>query len=893
MPAKNLVIVESPAKAKTINKYLGADYKVIASYGHIRDLPPKDGSVLPDQDFAMSWALSDRAKKNVDEIIKLTKQSETVYLATDPDREGEAISWHVKEVLKAKKLADKVAIKRVTFNEVTKKAVQESFAAARDLDHNLIDAYLARRALDYLVGFNLSPILWRKLPGARSAGRVQSVALRLICEREAEIEAFNSDEYWSIETKFQTKENRGFTAKLSQVDGQKLDKLAIKNEAEAQKLVARIEADDFSVEKIERKQVKRNPYPPFITSTLQQDASRKLGFSATRTMRTAQKLYEGVSIGGETVGLITYMRTDGVTLSNDAIGAARNYIENKFGANFLPKSPRMYKSKAKNAQEAHEAIRPTDLFRSPAEVSKYVGEDEARLYELIWKRTIACQMESAVLDQAAVDITNAKNDLTLRATGSIIAFEGFLKLYKEAVDDDQKEEGERRLPALKEKDALDTNEVTPNQHFTQPPPRYTEASLVKKMEELGIGRPSTYASIIQVLQDRDYVLLEKKRFVPENRGRLVTTFLQNFFSKYVEYNFTADLENQLDAVSDGSMQWLNVLNDFWKAFSATVDETKELRITDVINALDEELAPILFPPSDDPDKDIRKCPDCADGKLSLKLGKFGAFVGCSNYPDCKFTRPFSKPDGDDSDPEISQPKELGIDPKTGGIVTMRKGPYGPYVQCEIVKTAEEIAAEKAEEEAAMAEYEEKKKAGKRAKKPKKKAAKKPKRVAIPQGMAVADVDFAKALQLLELPREIGNHPETGEMIKAGIGRFGPFLLHQGKFKSIPKDDPEGVLTIGLNRAVDLLARETKKGFGALKTLGDHPDLKDPVTINRGRYGPYIKCGKTNAPIPKDKDIEEISLEDALGLIAAKAEKDAAKKKKPAKKKTTKKKTTKK
>jgi len=870
MAVKNLVIVESPAKAKTINKYLGSGYVVVASYGHIRDLPPKDGSVQPDNDFDMIWELSERSKKHVNEIVKLAKASEIVYLATDPDREGEAISWHVTEVLKDKKILEKTDIKRVTFNEITKTAVNEAFENARDLDQNMVQAYLARRALDYLVGFNLSPVLWRKLPGSRSAGRVQSVALRLICEREAEIEAFNSQEYWSIETLLTTNESKSFTAKLHSVNGERLDKLAVGNEEAAQALVNRIEASKLTVDKIVRKQSRRNPYPPFITSTLQQEASRKLGFGATKTMRTAQSLYEGAEIAGETVGLITYMRTDGVTLSNDAISAAREYIGNKFGNDFVPENPRMYKSKAKNAQEAHEAIRPTDLFRSPEDVRKYVGDDEARLYELIWKRTIACQMESAILDQVAVDIINDNKDLMLRANGSIVTFEGFYKVYTESKDDGSDDtENERHLPPLNEKELLDTDEVTPNQHFTQPPPRYSEASLVKKMEELGIGRPSTYASILQVLRDRDYVILEKKRLVPENRGRIVTTFLENFFKRYVEYDFTADLESQLDEISAGSIGWQNVLTDFWGAFSETIDKTKELRITEVIDALDAELAPILFPKVEGSDVDPRKCPQCDDGKLNLKLGKFGAFVGCTNYPECKFTRPFMSKDADDDGPEEAGPKELGNDPETGRAVSLRKGPYGPYVQLEAPEVLPEPEPEPEPEETK----------GKKKKKKKKKAAPKPKRTSIPRGMEVKEIDLAKALQLLSLPREIGNHPESGEMIKAGIGRFGPYLVHLGKFKSIPKDDPEGVLTIGLNRAVDLLAKEGKKGFGELKALGEHPDDKKPVTINRGRYGTYIKHGKSNAPIPKDREIESISLEDAVEWIKAKIEKDATKKKK--------------
>lgn len=888
MSAQNLVIVESPAKAKTINKYLGPDYTVVASFGHVRDLPAKNGSVDPDNDFAMQWEIGDRSHKPLGEIIARAKKVQNVYLATDPDREGEAISWHVLEYLKEKYLADKVKIRRVTFNEITKSAVQEAFKHARDIDHNLVDAYLARRALDYLVGFTLSPVLWRKLPGSRSAGRVQSVALRLVCEREAEIEAFKAEEYWSIETSMTTKEGKSFTARLSMLDGDKIEKMTLQNQQQADTAVARIMGQNYNVATIEKKQVRRNPYPPFITSTLQQEASRKLRFSATKTMRTAQRLYEGVDIGGDTVGLITYMRTDGVTLSGEAIAAARKLIENKFGENYLPSSPRAYKSKVKNAQEAHEAIRPTDIHRTPDSVSEYLSEDEAKLYDLIWKRTVACQMENAVLDQVAVDIANGDGKVVLRANGSIVAFDGFLKVYKEDQEDEEKDvaEEERRLPPLKEGDALKLDDVIPSQHFTQPPPRYTEASLVKKMEELGIGRPSTYASILQVLQDRDYVKLDQRRFIPESRGRIVTTFLMNFFGQYVEYNFTAKLEDQLDEISAGDLEWKKVLGDFWAAFHEAVGKTADLKITDVINALEEDLAPILFP---DGEKG-RVCPTCGNGKLSLKLGKFGAFVGCSNYPDCRYTRPvLSGGDGDASGLEnAAEPKDLGKHPETGMPVTLRVGPYGPYIQLDPQPEAEAPAEE-------PAEADDGKKKKKKAKKP---AKPKPKRAPVPKNMDPADIDLDKALALLSLPREVGLHPETGEMIKAGIGRFGPFLVHEGKFKSIPTDDPDGVLTIGLNRAVDLLAQQGKGrgGFGVLREIGNHPEDSKPVTVNRGRYGPYVKHGSTNATLPKGTEPENVTLEQAIELLAARksAPKKKAAAKKPAAKKTAaKKKTTKK
>ncbi len=889
MTARNLVIVESPAKTKSINKYLGSDYVVVASFGHVRDLPPKDGSVRPDENFEMSWQASDRSKKHVAEIVKLAKQSDTVYLATDPDREGEAISWHVTEILRDKKLLGKVELKRVTFNEITKTAVKEAFKHARDLDTNLIDAYLARRALDYLVGFSISPILWRKLPGAKSAGRVQSVALRLICERETEIEAFNTDEYWSIETLLKTSENKKFTARLSQVDGTKLKKLDIQNQEQADGLVARIKSSEFSVSEIERKQVKRNPYAPFITSTLQQEASRKLNFSATHTMRVAQKLYEGFDIGGDTVGLITYMRTDGITLSNDAIASSRELIKNKYGADFVPSSPRIYKSKSKNAQEAHEAIRPTDLFRQPKEMRSYLNDDEYRLYELIWKRTVASQMESARLDQVAVDIENKDKSLTLRANGSIIAFEGFLKLYKEDLDDRKSsDDDEKRLPPLHENDDLEKQEINPNQHFTQPPPRYTEASLVKKMEELGIGRPSTYASVLQVLRDRDYVVMEQKRFIPENRGRIVIHFLSNFFKKYVEYDFTAKLEEQLDEISDGKIEWKKVLADFWKDFSKAIADTKDLTITEVIDVLDKELEPILFPNRKE-NEDFRKCTKCEDGRVGLKLGKFGAFIGCSNYPTCKYTKQFMTADsGDDENGGIT---EIGNDPETGRPITLRTGPYGTYVQLD-VDEEEELRLIKAHDEKYEKDEAERQakqlEKGKKPLKPKRKTkakVPKPKRMSLPAGVTPSEVDLKKALELLSLPREVGINPETGEMIKASIGRFGPYVVHQGKFKSIPASHDKTVLNINLEEAVELINKQTQGGFGVIKEVGEHPD-KGMITLNRGRYGAYVKYGKINATIPKDISTEDITLEQAIELIKAKG--SAPSKKAPAKKKTAKK-----
>lgn len=788
MSAKNLVIVESPAKSKTINKYLGNDYTVLASFGHVRDLLAKDGAVRPDENFAMTWELSDRAAKTVKDITAAVKAADTVYLCTDPDREGEAISWHIQQILDEKNLLKNKTVHRVTFNEITKNAIKIAFDKPRQLDMPLVNAYLARRALDFLVGFNLSPVLWRKLPGSKSAGRVQSVALRLICEREAEIEAFNSQEYWSIHARMQTPEGATFMARLTYLAGNKLDKMDITNQETAEAAVKRILNKSLAVHKVEKKQVRRNPFPPFITSSLQMEASRKLRLSASQTMRLAQQLYEGVDIGGETVGLITYMRTDGITLSGDAITQCRAQIEKDFGKKYLPDAPRIYKSKAKNAQEAHEAIRPTDLSRRPQDVARYLDDKQAALYELIWKRTLACQMENAILDQVSADLSDGTDDVILRATGSTIAFDGFLTLYREDEDDPvegEQNEDNRRLPPLDEGMSLRTQEVTPEQHFTQPPPRYSEATLVKSLEEKGIGRPSTYASIMQVLQDRDYVILDKRRFVPEDRGRLVTTFLKRYFEKYVDYDFTANLEDELDAISLGQVVWQDALKQFWTGFKSAVDGTKDLTITMVLDALDEDLGPHFFPVAT-PDHDPRKCPSCADGRLSLKVGKFGAFIGCSKYPECRHTRPLVVQSGEALDEANAgagidnQPKILGNDPGTGRTVSVRKGPYGPYVQIDIPEGNEDKKE-------------------------------KPKRQGIPKGTPVDTVTLESALKLLELPRLIGMHPDTGEKIEAGIGRFGPYVKYQSKFKSIPKD--EDVLTIGMNRAVELCSlMGEKKAF---------------------------------------------------------------------------------
>jgi DNA topoisomerase-1 len=826
-----VVVVESPAKAKTINKYLGPDYRVVASYGHVRDLPAKDGSVLPDDDFAMSWAVDGKSEKHMKEIVQAMRGADGLILATDPDREGEAISWHVQEVLKSRRALTGIEVKRVVFNEVTKNAVIEAFRRPREIDRELVDAYLARRALDYLVGFTLSPVLWRKLPGSRSAGRVQSVALRLICEREAEVEAFKSREYWTVEVTFTTEAGHSFTARLTHLDGKRLERFDLDTEAKARAAAdAILNAPGFAVAEIDSRQVRRNPFPPFTTSTLQQEASRKLGLSASRTMQLAQRLYEGIDLGGETVGLITYMRTDGVAISGEAIAAARQLIGKDFGAKYVPDAPRVYRSPAKNAQEAHEAIRPTDLARKPADIAAHLDRDQRRLYELIWKRTLASQMASALLEQVTVDITDLAAKLRLRATGQVVLFDGFLALYQEDRDDAADEEGEgARLPQMRQGEALARGAVTPNQHFTQPPPRYTEASLVKKLEELGIGRPSTYASILQVLQDRAYVRLDKRRFLPEDRGRLVTAFLTNFFERYVEYNFTADLENQLDDVSDGRVDWKELLRNFWRDFSTAVDSTKDLTITQVLTALDEDLGRHFFP-ADGSGHDPRLCPVCGAGRLSLKLGKFGAFIGCANYPNCRYTRPLAL-EGD-SETAIAD-TALGTDPASGLEVTIKKGPFGHYLQ---------LGAGDGEA--------------------------KPKRVALPRQLKPADVDLDTALRLLALPRELGRHPETGETMIAGIGRFGPYIKHGKTFKSLAADDD--VLTIGANRAVVLLAEPVERRRGApqpLRELGPHPD-GGAVALYQGRYGPYVSHDGVFATLPKSADPETFSLEEALPLLAA-------------------------
>jgi DNA topoisomerase-1 len=832
MRMPDVVVVESPAKAKTINKYLGGGYTVLASFGHVRDLPPKDGSVRPEDDFAMDWAADDRGDRQVSAIAKALKGAQKLYLATDPDREGEAISWHVRAMLDEKRALKGVDVRRITFNEITRNAIRAAMEHPRDLDQPLIEAYLARRALDYLVGFTLSPVLWRKLPGSRSAGRVQSVALRLISEREAEIEAFRSREYWTVDAHFTTPAGAPFTARLSHLDGKRLEQFDLPDEASALRAKAAVEAGSFSVASVERKRVKRNPPPPFTTSTLQQEASRKLGFGAQQTMRLAQALYEGIDIDGDTVGLITYMRTDGVQMAREAVFAIRDHVKAEYGPDYLPGAPREYSSRAKNAQEAHEAIRPTDVARTPESVARYLNPEQRRLYELVWKRAVASQMQSAELDQVTVEVADpAKpNGPRLRATGSILAFDGFLKLYREDQDDAEETEEGRMLPPMAQQDPLRRGEVSADQHFTQPPPRYSEASLVKKLEELGIGRPSTYAAILSVLQDRKYVRLEKRRFIPEDRGRLVTAFLTSFFERYVDTGFTASLEEQLDDISGGRADWRDVMRAFWEEFSRAVDQTKDLKIGDVIEALDQDLGQHFFPPRED-GSDPRACSACGNGRLGLKLGRHGAFIGCSNYPACQYTRRLAIDTGEENGDTLKEGmRVLGQHPETGEDITVRRGPYGLYVQ--------------------QGEAEKDAKA-------------KPRRASLPRGMDGESITLEQALGLLALPRIVGIHPETKEAIEAGIGRFGPYVKVGGVFASLDRDDD--ILSLGLNRAVDVIARKLE----SVRTLGPHPADRESVLVRKGRFGPYVQHGKTVANLPRDMAMEAITLPEAVTLLAEK------------------------
>ena len=848
----NVVVVESPAKAKTINKYLGKDYKVLASYGHIRDLPSKDGSVDPDNDFEMVWQADSKSQARIREIAEAVKAGGKLILATDPDREGEAISWHLLDALKKRRAIKKdTPVERVVFNAITKSAVTSAMENPRQIDQELVDAYLARRALDYLVGFNLSPVLWRKLPGSRSAGRVQSVALRIVVDRELEIEKFKPEEYWTIGAKLRAPDGTDFETRLQALDGKALKKFDLPDAAAAQKALEAVKIGGYSVASVEAKPVKRNPPPPFITSTLQQDASRKLGFSAKRTMQAAQKLYEE--------GRITYMRTDGVNMAEEAYHAARDHVKENYGAQYLPEKPRRYSSKQKNAQEAHEAIRPTVFGLRPDDYKQSDG-DLWKLYALIWRRAVASQMEPAQFERTTIDLLNKDKSATLRATGQVLVFDGFIKLYTEGRDDtDKDEDAEARLPKMAQGDHADLLDAKSEQHFTNPPPRYTEASLVKKLEELGIGRPSTYASTMSTLVDRDYVRIEKKQLVPEDKGILVTSFLENFFQRYVEYDYTANLEERLDIISDGKLDWKTFLREFWTQFSAAIGETKDLRVSAVLDVLNETLGHHVFPPMDDEGnvkENPRQCPSCSEGQLSLKLGRHGAFVGCSNYPECKFTRPFStqeeaenaiNPDGE----------EITIHPETGKPVLLKSGRFGPYLEME---TGED----------------------------------KPKRSSLPKGWSPQDIDAEKALMLISLPREVGKHPEDDEPIYANLGRYGPYVQHHRTFANLPS--VEEMFTIGLNRAVSLIAdkkanggRGNRPAAKVLKDLGEHPSSGDPVQVLEGRYGPYIKHQKTNATLPKDMDPAEVNIDQALEILAAKEakggkKKRATKKKAPAKKK---------
>ncbi len=837
----NVVVVESPAKAKTINKYLGPGYKVLASYGHIRDLPSKDGSVKPDADFALEWEMDSKSSKRVKDIADALKDADRLILATDPDREGEAISWHVLEALRNRRVLKGKDVQRVTFNAITKDSVKAAMAAPRDIDMELVDAYLARRALDYLVGFTLSPVLWRKLPGSRSAGRVQSVALRIIVDREIEIEKFKPQEYWSVEAILANAAKESFPARLSTFDGKKLKRLDIQNQHMAFAARDAVKRGDFKVSAVEAKPTRRNPPPPFTTSTLQQEAARKLGFSASRTMQVAQRLYEGVDIGGETIGLITYMRTDGVSMDEGAVRELRSVIGSRFGNTYVPAAPRAYASKIKNAQEAHEAIRPTDPQRMPDRM-KLEG-DSARLYELIWKRAMASQMESASIERTSVDFVEPSGKVELRATGQVVLFDGFLALYQEGRDDEEDEEN-RRLPQLRQGERVDVRDVKAGQHFTEPPPRYSEASLVKKLEELGIGRPSTYAAILEKLRERNYVTMDKNRFIPDDRGRLVTAFLENFFRKYVEYDFTADLEEKLDEISSGELDWKKLMRDFWKDFSGAIDDIGDLRVSQVLDTLNEVLGPHIFPPRED-GSDPRSCQSCGAGQLSLKLGKYGAFIGCSNYPQCKYTRQLAPAEnGHDAVP--AEGLDLGLGPS--GPITLKNGRFGPYL---------EMPSGEA----------------------------KPKRAGLPRGWTPQSITHDKAVALLALPRQVGMHPSDNEMIYAGIGRYGPYLQMGKMYANLPGVDD--VFEIQMNRAVAIIDEKKAGGgkgrFGRaaappLKELGESPVTGRPVRVLNGRYGPYITDGETNANAPKDKKPEELTMDEALSLLEARQAAGGGKKK---------------
>ena len=842
----NLVIVESPAKAKTINKYLGENYIVLASYGHVRDLPSKNGSVDTDNNFNMTWEIDPGSKKPLKEIYDAAKDATKIILATDPDREGEAIAWHVKNILDDKKLLKDKKVERVVFNEITKKAVQNGIDNPREINTELVDAYMARRALDYLVGFNISPILWTKLPGSKSAGRVQSVALKLIVERENEIELFKPEEYWSIQSFFKNKENKDLKSKITLFKSEKVNKFFFKNESQTKSAVDEIKKHNYKITQIEKKPYKRNPYAPFTTSTMQQEASKKLGFGASRTMQVAQRLYQGFEIDGETIGLITYMRTDGTQISNEALQSCRSYIENEIGKNYLPEQPRNYSGKkAKNAQEAHEAIRPTDINRNPDSLKSILDRDQMRLYELIWNRTVSSQMESAEFERTSIDINNNDNSISFRANGSIQKFDGFLKLYQETKEDDEKkddhEDDENILPAVNNGDELKLDKIVDEQHFTNPPPRYSEASLVKKLEELGIGRPSTYASIISVLSTRNYVELINKKFNPTDRGKLITAFLDKLFNKYVDYNFTAKLEDSLDDITSGKINWIDVLSQFWSQFNSNVSEVKELRTRSILDMLNESLADIIFDKDQD-GKVLRTC-QCG-GELSLKVGRFGAFIGCANYPECKFTRPLSRIKAAQED-FMSEPKDIG-NTDDGKKIILKKGRFGPYLQV-------------GNDEKEMKNF------------------------SIPKGISPNDIDLDKAKFLSGLPKVLGKYPENNEDITLNNGRFGPYVKCANKSATL--ETPEDIFSIGLNKAVTLIAeaKPGRRSSNEIKNLGEHPEDKKPVKVMKGQFGPYIKYKTINATIPDDKDPNDITMEEALVYIDKRLEYDAQKKGKKIKK----------
>ena len=851
----NLVIVESPAKAKTINKYLGKNYLVLASYGHVRDLPSKDGSVDPKNNFKMEWELDSFSKKYVKEITDAAANSERIILATDPDREGEAIAWHIREILERKKLLKGKKVERVVFNEITKKAVTNGINNPREIESLLVNAYMARRALDYLVGFNISPILWTKLPGSKSAGRVQSVALRLTTEREHEIELFKPEEFWSIASDFENNQSKLIKSKLSVFDGEKVEKFSFKKKSDSEKALNEIKNQSYKIADVSSKVYRRNPMAPFTTSTLQQTASGKFGFGASRTMQIAQRLYQGIDIEGDTVGLITYMRTDGTQISNEAISDFRNFIDKENGKEYLPENPNSYTGKkAKNAQEAHEAIRPTDISKKPTDMKKYLSTDQSKLYELIWNRALSSQMNPAEFDRKSITIESENKKINFKANGSTIKFDGFLKVYKfEEKDEDLK----NILPEVKIEDKVNIKELTDEQHFTDPPPRYSEASLVKKMEELGIGRPSTYASIISVLSTRNYVELLNKRFHPTDRGKLLSAFLEKLFTKYVDYNFTADLENQLDEITSGKIDWIKVLDGFWKDFYSNVGKVKEKRTREVLDLLNESLGDLVFE-RDDNNAIDRKCKLCETGQLSLKNSfRGGAFIGCSNYPECKFTRPLSKSKASQQI-NLAEPKLIGKN-DLGKDIFLKNGRFGPYLQYEIEPNELDQ--------------------NKRKKSKKKKENENLKNVSIPKGLQIENVDLEKAKYLCSLPKIIGKHPDLNEDISINVGRFGPYLKCSNKSARIESVDE--LFTIGLNRAVTLIseAKPGRMSSSEIKNLGEHPEDKKPIRVMKGQYGPYIKYKSINATIPENKDPSELTMEEAIILIEKRKEYDKSKKKK--------------